>query len=266
MEEPEPRQAAILTAAFEAFRQYGFRRSSMEDIARAAGMSRAALYLHYRNKEDIFRSLVQHYFDWAVAAVEHALAGEGPPEPALTAAFQAQGGTVVEALMSSPHGAEFIDTKSTFSAEVVAAGEAALVAVYADWLRRQVAAGTVTLEALANGAPAGGPGGEDAPGGRGGDAGAEGADTGAPSGADGASPASANVFPEAAADRPSGLPPSPAAPPAAGDAAQAVAAVMLGALNGLKAGRQAGGPEAYAAYRADVDRLARLFGRALAPR
>ncbi len=199
IDEPEPRQAAILTAAFEAFRHYGFRRSSMEDIAQAAGMSRAALYLHYRNKEDIFRSLVQHYFDWATAAVSRALAGDTPPEPALAEAFHAQGGAVVEALMASPHGAEFMDTKSTYSAEIVAAGEATLTAIYAEWLRRRAAAGAVVLDV---------PGGD----------------------------------------------------------AEALASVMMAALNGLKAGRQAGGAEAYAAYRADVDRLARLFGRALTPR
>jgi AcrR family transcriptional regulator len=65
----DPRRQAILKAAFDAFCSYGFRRTSMEDIARGANMSRAALYLHYRNKEDIFRSLAQFYYDDAVAQV-----------------------------------------------------------------------------------------------------------------------------------------------------------------------------------------------------
>ena len=56
------RQDAILDAAFHAFATYGYRRTAMDDIARGAGMSRTALYLHYRNKEDIFRSLALRYF------------------------------------------------------------------------------------------------------------------------------------------------------------------------------------------------------------
>ena len=141
----DPRRLAILKAAFEAFSSYGFRRTSMEDIARAAGMSRAALYLHYRNKEDIFRSLTQFYYDDAVAQVTVVLAQDLPCDQALTQAFAAQAGQIFEALLSSPHGDELLDTKYASSADLATAGEARLVTVYADWLRRESAAGRVTL-------------------------------------------------------------------------------------------------------------------------
>jgi AcrR family transcriptional regulator len=48
----------IMTAAAEVFTRYGFKKASMQDIADAAMMSRAALYLHFRNKDDLFRSLM----------------------------------------------------------------------------------------------------------------------------------------------------------------------------------------------------------------
>ncbi len=54
----DPKAAAILEAAFQTFFQYGVKRATMDDIARAAGMSRPALYLVYRNKADIFRACV----------------------------------------------------------------------------------------------------------------------------------------------------------------------------------------------------------------
>ena len=60
------RQDAILDAAFGVFAAYGYRRTTMEDIARACGMSRTALYLHFRNKDDIFRSLTERYLDQAL--------------------------------------------------------------------------------------------------------------------------------------------------------------------------------------------------------
>ncbi|OZB18295.1 MAG: hypothetical protein B7X55_05140 [Rhodobacterales bacterium 34-62-10] len=141
----DPRRMAILKAAFEAFSLYGFRRTSMEDIARAAGMSRAALYLHYRNKEDIFRSLTQFYYDDAVAQVTAVLAQDLPCEQALAQAFKAQAGQIFDALLASPHGDELLDTKYAHGADIAQAGEARLVAVYAAWLQDQARAGRVTL-------------------------------------------------------------------------------------------------------------------------
>lgn len=45
--------AEIVRAADRLFRQYGYRRTTVEDIARAAGMCRATVYLHFRGKEEI---------------------------------------------------------------------------------------------------------------------------------------------------------------------------------------------------------------------
>ena len=148
----DPRHKAILGAAFDVFRLYGYRRTAMEDIARAANMSRAALYQHYRNKEDIFRSLAHYYFDRAAADVAQVLAQDLPPDQALTAAFAAQNGEIVEALLTSPHGAEFMDTKTHNSADIATAGEARLCALYAVWLERGAKSGRITLTGL--GSPA----------------------------------------------------------------------------------------------------------------
>ena len=57
----DDKQSVILTAAWAAFASYGYRKTSMDDIAKGAGMSRPALYMHFKNKEDILRSLVAKY-------------------------------------------------------------------------------------------------------------------------------------------------------------------------------------------------------------
>ncbi|MEC3861904.1 helix-turn-helix domain-containing protein [Mesobacterium sp. TK19101] len=137
------KQKAILKAAFTCFSQYGFRRTSMEDIAAAAGMSRPALYLHFRNKTDIFRSLVQVYYDDAIRMVAQALSEPAPPEAVLQNAFRAQSGQIGEALLTSPHGAELLDTGNATSADIVAAGEARLAGLYANWLRQQARSGLI---------------------------------------------------------------------------------------------------------------------------
>ncbi|PCH73284.1 MAG: TetR family transcriptional regulator [Rhodobacteraceae bacterium] len=139
------RQQAILNAAFGAFATYGHRKTSMDDIARAAGMSRPALYLHYRNKKDIFRSLAQFYYDQAGTAVAAALGDSGAVADVLGAAFAAQGGDVFEVMLTSPHGLELLDATNATASDIVQTGEAGLRDIYTKWLDRAAASGQVVL-------------------------------------------------------------------------------------------------------------------------
>ncbi len=144
----DPRHEAILGAAFQTFCHYGFRRSTMEDIARAAGMSRAALYLHFRNKQDIHRALVQHYFDATLARMDAALSTHEDPAAALSAAFLAKLGPEMEAIFASPHGGELMDANASTSADIIRAGDARIVSLLADWLKQMVAKGRLSLAGL----------------------------------------------------------------------------------------------------------------------
>lgn len=146
----DPRRAAILGAAFDSFARYGFRRTTMEDIARATGLSRAALYLHFQNKQDILRSLTQYYFDATEARMRLALDPANKPKHALAAAFEAKFGPEMQVLLDSPHGAELLDEKHSQSADIIAAGEARLARLLADWLRRETASGRIAPGALGN--------------------------------------------------------------------------------------------------------------------
>ena len=135
---PSDRQDTILDAAFHAFATYGFRRTSMDDIARGAGMSRTALYLHFRNKEDIFRSLAVRYFDEALRDMEAALNLPGQDaEAALMAAFVAKDGKFMEAVLSTPHGDELMDAGFAITGDLAAEGEARMAACLAEWLGRR---------------------------------------------------------------------------------------------------------------------------------
>jgi AcrR family transcriptional regulator len=132
---PAIRQDAILDAAFRAFATYGYRRTTMDDIAQGVGISRSALYLHYRNKEDIFRSLVAQFFEQAVASVAEELAKPGRPvAETLAAAFLGYDGKFMEVVLGTPHGAELLDAGHLVSADQVAAGEARIHALLTKWL------------------------------------------------------------------------------------------------------------------------------------
>lgn len=56
---PADRPAEILAAAREAFVQRGYHATRLEDVARAAGVSKGALYLYFETKTDLFRAMVQ---------------------------------------------------------------------------------------------------------------------------------------------------------------------------------------------------------------
>jgi AcrR family transcriptional regulator len=49
----DPR-TAILNAAGEVFARFGFKKASVEDIARRAGVGKGSIYLHFESKEALF--------------------------------------------------------------------------------------------------------------------------------------------------------------------------------------------------------------------
>jgi len=50
----------LLDAAVGVFARFGYRKTSMDDVARAAGVSRQGLYLSFANKEELFRRALEH--------------------------------------------------------------------------------------------------------------------------------------------------------------------------------------------------------------
>jgi len=57
------RQAHVLETALTVFVRHGFRKTSIEDIAKAAGISRQGIYLHFKDKDEIFSASIQKALD-----------------------------------------------------------------------------------------------------------------------------------------------------------------------------------------------------------
>src|SRR6266478_9664312 len=57
------RQTHVLEIALTVFVRHGFRKTSIEDIAKAAGISRQGIYLHFKNKDEIFSAAIQKALD-----------------------------------------------------------------------------------------------------------------------------------------------------------------------------------------------------------
>ncbi|MCU0829652.1 MAG: TetR/AcrR family transcriptional regulator [Tabrizicola sp.] len=144
----DPKDAAILRAAFVAFARYGLKRTSMEDIAKGAGMSRPALYLRYCGKEDIFNALVRTHFQRAEREVARVLDAGGPIAETLLAAFHAIDGEAVEAMLNSPHADEILSADTPFNQIEVQEAHARITAHIAAWIAAGVADGRMSLRGL----------------------------------------------------------------------------------------------------------------------
>ena len=86
--EPD-RRARVLRAALAVFARYGFRKTSMEEVARAADLSRQGLYLLFGDKEALFRAAIGRMIDDGLAAVDVELARDAPIGPRLYGAMKA---------------------------------------------------------------------------------------------------------------------------------------------------------------------------------
>ena len=109
----------------------------MEDIAQGIGISRSSLYLHFRNKDDIFKSLAKRYFEDAVTEVAAELAKpDRSGADALAAAFLAYDGKFMDVVLGTPHGAEMLEAGHMISADLVADGEARIRGLLENWLTK----------------------------------------------------------------------------------------------------------------------------------
>ena len=53
----------IISAAYDCFIRYGVKRTTMGDVAQAAGVSRPTLYASYSNKQELLGGVVGHYYN-----------------------------------------------------------------------------------------------------------------------------------------------------------------------------------------------------------
>ncbi len=85
----------ILAAARRVFARKGYHGTLMEDVARAAGLSKGALYFHFPSKEELFLSLVEdagvQLAARVTAAITSARGGQAKVRAALAAAIEAFG-------------------------------------------------------------------------------------------------------------------------------------------------------------------------------
>ena len=73
----EERRAGILDAALAVFSARGFHSSSIDDIAREAGISKALIYEHFESKQGLYADLLERNANELFERLASALAGVG---------------------------------------------------------------------------------------------------------------------------------------------------------------------------------------------
>jgi AcrR family transcriptional regulator len=111
----DDKKSRILVAARSVFLRYGFKRVNMNDIAEAVGVSRAALYLLFKNKEEIFIEAYLRWVDETIAQVEAAMAQTALPRDKLARAFEIWAVGPFEMTMASSEAEELINCNYAFA-------------------------------------------------------------------------------------------------------------------------------------------------------
>jgi AcrR family transcriptional regulator len=148
MENEDRKSAHILDAALPVFARYGFQKTTMADIARAAGISRASLYLAFNSKEELFRAGSTRAHMRTMAEVEAALDRAGDVMDRITAAISAFQEGLIAPFGGSENAKELFEVNMELAEDITVAARSKLLDLLAKALLDARVRGEIDLNAL----------------------------------------------------------------------------------------------------------------------
>ncbi|PKN77720.1 MAG: hypothetical protein CVU48_10640 [Candidatus Cloacimonetes bacterium HGW-Cloacimonetes-1] len=88
MFEQSDKRSAILKASTELFERYGYAKTSLEDISKAAHIGKGTIYYYFKSKEDIFVQIVQEFMEEFLRIMKTKIAEESSFEGKFTVYFR----------------------------------------------------------------------------------------------------------------------------------------------------------------------------------
>lgn len=134
----DPKRARVLDGAMKVVLAYGYHRTTMDDIARAAEMSRPALYLLFKNKADIYRAIATRMFEQSTQRMAATLKGSGTFAERLLAVIEFKLIDMMCPIRESPHGAEIMDLKGELAGDLVGVWHQALADMFRNAVNAEV--------------------------------------------------------------------------------------------------------------------------------
>lgn len=132
----DEKRGAILDAAIALFSRYGYKRTSIEDVAREAGIAKGTVYLYFQNKERLFTEVCRHVAQVFLDRAEAAFDRDAPVVERVLAILRAKFSYLYEIVHASPHAVEIIQSKNRVAAEIFVTADEH----YLDILTRALAA------------------------------------------------------------------------------------------------------------------------------
>ncbi len=139
----ESKIKTITIAASEVFLRYGYARTTMNDIAQAACMSRPALYLVFAGKDKVFQAVAHHLTDDALLKIRDTIANTHTLEEKLKIACYNWSAGSYDLIKSQPDAGDLFDLSFPVIHETHQKFENFLVELLAD----AVKASSITLTA-----------------------------------------------------------------------------------------------------------------------
>ena len=103
---------AIVLAALELFTRYGYRKTSIDDLAQAAQVAKRTVYLHFENKAAVFLAILEYLGDQVRQRCVAAEGISGTAADRLTGLLDAYFGLAFELFSKSAHLPELEETFS----------------------------------------------------------------------------------------------------------------------------------------------------------
>jgi len=88
-EEAEKTRLELINAALTVFLDKGYSKTTLQDIATVAGVTRGAVYWHFKNKKEIFKAVMDTAFDPIYDFWEKRIDKQGDPVEAISRLLEA---------------------------------------------------------------------------------------------------------------------------------------------------------------------------------
>jgi AcrR family transcriptional regulator len=114
------KRTRILHAAQSLFIRYGVKRTSIDEVARAADIAKGTLYLYYESKEMLFAEVAKNICADILAEARLAAAMPAPLGKRLVGILDAEIGVLHRLIEHSPHVRELTETKQAMASATFA--------------------------------------------------------------------------------------------------------------------------------------------------
>ena len=118
------KKARVLETATSVFLRYGYRRTTMGDLATAAGISRPALYLLFCNKERVFEATLRQLAANLLEEIRAGIAGPRGPAEKLWLAFELWAVRPFALMLGSPDAKDLVSCGYEFAQEAMEQSQA----------------------------------------------------------------------------------------------------------------------------------------------